>query len=269
LYKLFLNKEKQLFASLNKFKKGDKLFMGFCWIPKCEQIDTFKLIEGIKEKNQNIDVPTFKLVPDHGIKPPTFFKLNAVTAVYQEIVNTYGIPSYKEVNPTVFTVVTFPFLYGIMFGDIGHGSVVFAIGSVLCLFNPFLKERFPSMGMVLEMRYLLLMLGFFATFCGLCYNDFMSIPLFLFDSCYPLEEAENAKHMNETVEMIQKPDCVYPIGIDPAWYMSKNELNYMNSLKMKISVILGVLQMSLGVCMKAANALYNKNKLDFYLEFLP
>lgn len=36
LYKLFLNKEKQLFASLNKFKKGDKLFMGFGWIPKCE-----------------------------------------------------------------------------------------------------------------------------------------------------------------------------------------------------------------------------------------
>lgn len=199
------------------------------------------MIEGIKEKNQNIEVPTFKLVPDHGIKPPSHFKLNEVTAVYQEIVNTYGVPSYKEVNPSVFTIVTFPFLYGIMFGDIGHGSVLFLVGASLCMFHPILKAKVPGMEAVLSMRYLLLMLGFFATFCGICYNDFMSIPIFAFDSCYPVKESEEARHHNETVEMIQAPDCVYPIGIDPAWYMSKNELNFLNSLKMKLSVILGVL----------------------------
>jgi len=66
-----------------------------------------------------------------------------------------------------------------------------------------------------------------------------------------------------------KEDCVYPIGIDPTWYLSTNELSFMNSLKMKISVILGVMQMSLGVCMKALNSIYFKNKLDFYYEFIP
>jgi V-type H+-transporting ATPase subunit a len=43
----------------------------------------------------------------------------------------------------------------------------------------------------------------------------------------------------------------------------------MNSLKMKLSVILGVLQMSLGVCMKGLNALYFRNHLDFIFEFVP
>lgn len=43
----------------------------------------------------------------------------------------------------------------------------------------------------------------------------------------------------------------------------------MNSLKMKLSVILGVLQMALGVCMKAANSIYFKNKMDFFFEFVP
>lgn len=104
-------------------------------------------------------------------------------------------------------------------------------------------------------------MGIFATFCGICYNDFMSIPLFLYESCYPVGEHH--------AEMIQKEDCVYPIGVDPAWYLSKNELNYLNSLKMKLSVIIGVLQMSLGVCLKGINALYFKNKLDFFLEFVP
>ena len=46
-------------------------------------------------------------------------------------------------------------------------------------------------------------------------------------------------------------------------------LAYLNSLKMKISVILGVLQMSLGICMKAFNAVYFKNKIDFFFEFVP
>jgi V-type H+-transporting ATPase subunit a len=43
----------------------------------------------------------------------------------------------------------------------------------------------------------------------------------------------------------------------------------MNSMKMKISVIIGVLQMSLGVCLKGINANYFKNRVDFVLEFIP
>jgi V-type H+-transporting ATPase subunit a len=38
---------------------------------------------------------------------------------------------------------------------------------------------------------------------------------------------------------------------------------------MKIAVILGVMQMSLGVIMKAFNALYFKRPLDFIFEFIP
>lgn len=59
------------------------------------------------------------------------------------------------------------------------------------------------------------------------------------------------------------------MGIDPTWHLGANELAYLNSLKMKISVILGVLQMGMGVFMKALNAIYKKNSLDFWFEFVP
>jgi hypothetical protein len=36
IYKLFLQKEKALYSSLNKLKKEDKLCLGFCWIPRSD-----------------------------------------------------------------------------------------------------------------------------------------------------------------------------------------------------------------------------------------
>lgn len=68
---------------------------------------------------------------------------------------------------------------------------------------------------------------------------------------------------------MKNDDCVYKVGVDPTWYLAKNELTYMNSLKMKLSVILGVAQMSLGVFMKALNNIHNKKRVDFFFEFIP
>ena len=44
------------------------------------------------------------------------------------IVNTYGFPRYRELNPGIFTIVTFPYLFGIMFGDILHGLLLLIVG---------------------------------------------------------------------------------------------------------------------------------------------
>jgi len=213
-------------------------------------------------------------VQDHQIRPPSLFRLNEVTWVFQEIVNTYGVPTYKEVNPSVFAIVTFPFLFGIMFGDVGHGFVLFFVGSALCMLSDFILARAPGMAAVLSMRYILVLMGIFATFAGFIYNDFMAIPLWIWDSCYQISEVNpeaNHDDMYEHIPMnaVPIPGCVYPLGLDPMWHMAPNELAFNNSLKMKLSVILGVLQMSLGVCMKALNALYFKNRLDFVYEFVP
>lgn len=56
--------------------------------------------------------------------PPTYFETDKLNNSFQEIVHAYGIARYREVNPTVFTIITFPFLFAVMFGDIGHGLLM-------------------------------------------------------------------------------------------------------------------------------------------------
>jgi V-type H+-transporting ATPase subunit a len=115
-----------------------------------------------------------------------------------------------------------------------------------------------------HLRYILLLMGFFATFAGFIYNDFSSIPLYAFGkSCYKVVETVGGKDVE------YDKSCVYPIGVDPTWMMAKNELTYINSLKMKLSVIFGVLQMSLGIIMKGLNAIHFRSKVDFFFEFIP
>ena len=127
-------------------------------------------------------------IPFSTINPPTFFYTNEFSHIFQVITDTYGVPTYKEANPSVLTSITFPFFFGIMFGDIGHGSILMAVGGLLTLFADNLRKyRNPTVKNLLQMRYLLLMMGFFATYMGLIYNDFMSLPTRLFPSCYDIE----------------------------------------------------------------------------------
>lgn len=63
--------------------------------------------------------------------------------------------------------------------------------------------------------------------------------------------------------------CVHTVGLDPVWYLSTQEITMLNSLKMKLSVIVGVAHMALGVFMKGFNSFYFKKLVDFIFEFIP
>ena len=69
--------------------------------------------------------------------------------------------------------------------------------------------------------------------------------------------------------VILKSECVYSFGFDYKWFEASNSLTFINSFKMKFAVIAGVVQMSIGICMKAANSLYYHKTIEFMFEFLP
>lgn len=107
------------------------------------------------------------------------------------ITDTYGVPRYKEINPSLFSLMTFPFLFGVMFGDMGHGGLLMLFGIFLLIKNESLKST--PMATFANIRYFIFFMGFFAFYCGFIYNDFMSLSFDFFGSCYEAHEPMKGK----------------------------------------------------------------------------
>ena len=277
-YKDFIRLEKYIYSNLNKCEVSENFII-------CE---IFTLEENIQIINENAlkiyitdyvdDAPSFTLTKivdsksSNKIVHPTYIKTNEFTWVFQELVNTYGIPRYQEINPALFNIITFPFLFGIMFGDIVHGLVLFFIG-VYLVFNAdsMKKDDESKMKLFLPVRYLFVMMGFFSFFAGLLYNDFASLPLPINNSCFvntPHNKADDPNAIEYWYGQ-KKTDCEYFFGIDHKWYSSTNELSFVNSLKMKISVLIGVVHMLGGIILKGMNLSFFNHNIEFFFEFIP
>lgn len=59
----------------------------------------------------------------------------------------------------------------------------------------------------------------------------------------------------------------YRFGVDPSWRGSRTELPFLNSLKMKMSILFGVTQMNLGIVLSYFNAKFFGNSLDVWYVF--
>jgi V-type H+-transporting ATPase subunit a len=125
-------REKAVYHSLNMFKADvSGMLRGEGWVVK-ESSDEVRDAVERAHANMDLAMPSLvDLVPQPWPTPPTHFITNKFTYGYQEFVNTYGIPRYREANPALFTAATFPFLFGVMYGDIGHGLFLFCSGLYL------------------------------------------------------------------------------------------------------------------------------------------
>jgi len=269
-------REKAVYHTLNMFKADvSGMLRGEGWVV-AESTDQVR--ESVNKAHANMDMAMPSLVdhvPQPWPTPPTHFSTNKFTYGYQEFVNTYGIPRYREANPALFTAATFPFLFGVMYGDVGHGLFLFCAGLYL-IWNEKAHDnaRLDEMMEGLHSgRYMIIMMGFFAVYAGLIYNDCFSLGLNLFGTRWAftgqefgfVEEGDVAQPIAE----YGSAASVYPFGLDPIWHVASNELLFFNSFKMKLSVIFGIIQMFSGTCLRGANAVYFGSTVDFLYEFIP
>jgi V/A-type H+-transporting ATPase subunit I len=110
--------------------------------------------------------------PAKGPEPPTLVKTPGWTRPLQSIVDNFGIPSYSETNPTPFMILTFPLIYGLMFGDIGEGLLFLAFGFFLLYLKRKKAKVFEIGQIFVNGAELVIMLGIGATIFGFVFGDF-------------------------------------------------------------------------------------------------
>ena len=256
-----VRREKAIYHALN-FCKSDiqNVLRIRAWVLK-NQIGKAKGAIARAHASLNISsTAMFEKVPEQWPAYPTHFTTNKYTVAFQDFVDTYGIPRYREINPALFTAATFPFLFGVMYGDVGHGTCLALGGLYLVLTESAADARGTGEMMkgVYVGRYMFLAMGLFAIYAGLIYNDYFSIGLNLFGTNYAFNSHEDGAKASFVHGVYGDSKYVYPFGVDPAWKISENELLFFNSMKMKTSVILGntCLQMSIYIPIYINTCLY-------------
>ena len=105
--------------------RGNAYIKGF--IPKKKKEDFSALFSNME------DVAVTFMPPDtdSGCKPPTILKNTWFSRPYRMLVEMYGVPDYNGSNPTAFVAVTYTLMFGIMFGDLGQGFIIWLLGLLI------------------------------------------------------------------------------------------------------------------------------------------
>ncbi|CAB3225208.1 unnamed protein product [Arctia plantaginis] len=270
-----VKKSKAIYHQMNMFDLDitSKVLIGQCWVPDVD----LEVVHSTFTKcchDLQTNVESFISKREHNLVPPTYHRVNNFTRGFQNLINAYGDSAYRELNPGLYTVITFPFLFGVMFGDVGHGMIMFIFGIWMCVNEKkFIAENSTNeiWNIIFGGRYVILLMGAFSIFTGLCYNDCFGLP-FTFGRSYfrnhkSVEELSRGEMID--VDPAGKTGSVYLLGLDPIWSLSKNKIMMDNSIKMKLSIIIGVVHMIFGVVLSLVNFCYFKRCYSILLQFIP
>ncbi|KAG9320396.1 hypothetical protein KVV02_005214 [Mortierella alpina] len=264
-----VRKEKATYHTMNHFNydANRKCLIAEGWCPTNEINTVQAALREVTERSGS-NVPSIVSELRTHKEPPTYHKTNKFTAGFQAIVDNYGMAQYREVNPGLFTIISFPFLFAVMFGDVGHGILVLLMGVYLVLNERRLATVDSEMfQMVYGGRYIVLLMGAFSVFTGMMYNDIFSRALPFFQSGWHFDVPED--YDGKTTIIAQTTGHTYAFGIDYAWHGTENFLLFTNSYKMKMSIILGVIHMSTGISMVYYNAKFFRKRIDVIGSFIP
>lgn len=244
---IIVRKEKAVYDTLNRFSydQARKTLIAEAWCPTSSLPLIKSTLQDVNDR-AGLSVPTIVNQIRTNKTPPTYVRTNKFTEAFQTIVDAYGISKYTEANPGLYTVVTFPFMFAVMFGDFGHGSLMTLCAAAMIFWERKLqKTKLDELTyMAFYGRYIMLMMGLFSMYTGIIYNDIFSKAFTIFPSQW--QWPDNIEK-GQAVQATLKDGYRFPIGLDWNWHEAENSLLFTNSLKMKMSIILGWAHVSEGL----------------------
>ncbi|UOY10455.1 V-type ATP synthase subunit I [Methanonatronarchaeum sp. AMET6-2] len=132
------------------------------WIPKQ---DSEKLRDIVEKATNGIALMETREPKEEEDTPveldnPSYFK------GFELLTSTYALPRYNEVDPTAVMALFLPLLFGVMFGDVGHGLIVLLAGLAVIKI---------ASGSIRDLGVVMIPLGIFSMIFGFIYGKFMGL----------------------------------------------------------------------------------------------
>ncbi len=172
------------------------------------------------------------------LKVPVIMENFWIFKPFEKLIFNYGAPLYNSVDPTIFFAVSFMILFGLMFGDVGQGLVIFLIG----LFLKFTKIE--SLKKIKQLSSIFQYLGISAIIFGFIYGSIF---------CYEHVEFIFTP-INRLLFGINKP---YLFNID----LKSGDINVVFKLVL-ITIGIGLIMNLLGIVINILNSFFHKNIKD-------
>ncbi|NOY80824.1 MAG: hypothetical protein GXP31_07440 [Kiritimatiellaeota bacterium] len=152
-----------------QFGKAARIYCISGWAPRDAEADARRRVAGASDGTGIVEVLTPKedeRVRRGEVQVPVKFPSIRALRPFQKLVTAYGPPRYEEVEPSLFLALSFVLMFGMMFGDVGQGLVVLALGAY------FLRSTRPAIRRLRDVGYLLLFCGGSAVVFGVLYDSF-------------------------------------------------------------------------------------------------
>jgi len=99
------------------------------WTPTSE-------LEALGDRLSALGGSVVPLRSPRGTEPPTLVVAKGATGAFQPLVDTYATIDYRDVNPSALAGLAYVVMFGMMFGDVGHGAFLVGCGLLLRLGRP-------------------------------------------------------------------------------------------------------------------------------------
>ncbi len=138
-----------------------KCLIAECWCSN-SHLDIVRTTLSRATQRSKSSVPSILNRMNTSETSPTYYRTNKFTIGFQRIVDAYGVSNYREVNPVPFTIITFPFIFALMFGDAGHWFITMLFALWMVVKERSLAARESNNEIWLTFfngRYIILLLG--------------------------------------------------------------------------------------------------------------
>ncbi|HOD38525.1 MAG: hypothetical protein KA076_09045 [Candidatus Marinimicrobia bacterium] len=155
---------------LHFFRRTEKTCLFSGWLPDSRKEVFVKELQKATQNRAIVDLipaESHEAVKDGSVEVPVKLNNPAFFKPFEMLTSVYGLPKYQTIDPTPVFGLSFLLMFGMMFGDIGHGLVLALLGLALLLKSH--KDTFKSAG------YLLLYAGGSSIIFGFLFGSFFGI----------------------------------------------------------------------------------------------